>query len=474
MTNQTWAGAIRYEGKLGNDWKLTNNLAASWDDIDYYYTWGLRFLEGDEAGNTPYYRKDGDKKVPVSVDKLTRVGFTFAYNTLSIQESMELVGKKYWGNTKHSLLFGLGYTYMRLPRYYGAVYDGLNYNQKAQGGIIDFVNPNRNTGYINWEFSKRTVYTDKVAAAYIQDYMTWGKLNVLASLRFDNFNRNTHSNKIKGKDKILDEIYNDDNSNNALTYRFGLVYNFNKSLNVYASTSNFYKPHRVTYSKNNYYVDAQGKIMTEQDFRTIKPVTGEQYEVGAHYDLANVLSVNLAAYHIGINNVMRYGLGEKDGKRIAGIVGRSTSQGLELDVAYSPVKFFDFTLSYGLTNARVREFSTTSITKYVAAGNYIKDVPLHKLSSWAFGNFDLSKNSRLRLGLGFEQRGKTYTDESNQQTLPAYSIFHALASYRVGAMFVQLNANNLFDSLYYNEAISGNQYIPAEKFNVTLSLGFDI
>lgn len=475
LSHRAWAAAIRYEGYLGNGWKLHNSLSTSYDDIDYYSTDVIGYLTGSDApASAPYYYRDGDKQVPVSIDQIKRYGFAFAYNTLAVQDQLELTGKKQWGSTTHALLFGLGYTYMRLPRYDGATYSGPNYNSDGEGGITSSTAPERNQGYLNWTFGRRQLFTDQVYALYAQDYLTWGKLNALASLRLDYFSRNYEVNKIAGIGHILSTSYDHTVRNLALTYRFGLVYNFSKAFNVYASTSNFYKPQRVVLSSEVIYLHANGTEMTPSDLKKLPPVKGEQYEVGAHLDLGNTLSVNIAAYHISMSNVMKSNIGSLNGKRIGGLVGRSTSRGVEVDVAYSPIKALDLTLGYAYTDARVREFSSTVYTKDVAAGNYVRRVPRHKLVAWAFGNLALGHDQRLRLGLGLEQNGQSFTDERNLYKLPSYTVLHALAVYRTGAWTLQLNVNNLLDATYYRSAINSVQFIPAEERNLTLTVGFDL
>lgn len=468
LHHSSWAGVLRYEGMLGRGWKLSNSLSLSHDNIDYYSTDGISYVEG--TGN--HYRKEADgTKTLIDINHVQRSAFAFAYPTTSLQNQLELSSNKHWGMTKHALLLGYNFTNLSLNRYDNAEYDALAYDKDGVGGRMPSTDASkRNTGYINWEYKRRQDFRDWVHGVYAQDYMTWGKLNALASLRLDFFHRNFLVNKKIGQSFQRGEGL--EISNVALTYRLGLVYNFSKAFNIYASTSNFYKPQRVAFSSEVIYLNSDGREMTVSDLKRLKPSTGVQYEVGMRLDL-DKLSLSASAYHISMTNIMKSNLGERDGKTLGGIVGNLASQGVEVDLAYSPVKALDLTLGYALTDARLKASSVKAFASAVKEGNYVERVPRHKFVAWAFGNLPLS-SGRFRLGVGVEHSGKSFADESNLYTLPAYTLLNALAVYHQGNWTIQLNAGNLLDKKHYRLALNSTQYIPAPGRNVTLTIGFDL
>lgn len=484
LRHKSIAATAKWDWSMGKGWRLSNYFSASHDDIDYHSTDVISYITDGATGvagnttyeqalsNSPYRLADGKS---ISLDYVNRELFAFAYTTTSLQNQLEITGTKHWGNTKHSLLGGYSIAYLKLPRFDRANHSALGYTAGGAGGVMSTLEPQVNAGYNRWEFTRRQHFSDMVNALYIQDYMTWGKWNVLASLRGETFRRQYTIDRMKGRETVVNNEYDQTTSTAALTYRFGLVYNFSKELNVYLSTSNFYRPQRFRMSNDVVYVHPNGNPMTLDDVKTMKPLTGESYEVGARYDLGNKLSLSASAYYISLRNLLNFNLGVSSaGKKYVGIAGRSVSKGLEFDALYSPHKMVDLSLGYSYTDARIQEVAFDLGNKEADAGNRIARIPDHKLNAWVFGNFAPQRNSTLRLGIGLEHVGLSYTTATNQYSSPAFTLMHALASYKRGPLTLQLNANNLFDTEHYRTVINAVQYIPGEGRNLTLTIGYDL
>ncbi|MDO4706802.1 MAG: TonB-dependent receptor [Porphyromonadaceae bacterium] len=471
LEHKNVSSTLKYKYKLNKGWKITNQLSYSWDDIDYYSTDGLYYLESDvpTSQHAYYYMEHGTKRY-VSLSEVSRDGFAFAYDTRNIQNQLELSGKLTLGKSIHNLLAGYSLNTMKMSRF-----DRASYSGTGAGSVISLRNPQLYQGPVEFEFGRRQHFADIVHGWYLQDYATLGNLSILAGLRLDYFNLRTLVHKTKRKQ--LEAQTNDILTTNlSLTYRLGLIYTFNKYINLYASTSNYYKPQKRTLSSDVIYLNPDGTEMTPADLNRLRPQTGMQYEVGTHLTLGDRLSLNASAFYIKLNDVLATDLGAAPGgKNYGGLVGGFVSRGAELELAYTPSKRFDFSASYSYTDARISAYSPIKgiEAKNVQTGNFIHRVPLQKATAWGYYNEPLGRGI-LRLGFGVEFSDKAYTNETNSFELPAYTVAYALASYKVGKWTLQVNANNLFDKTYYRNAINGNQYIPAEGRNLLTTLAFDI
>ena len=463
LTNKTVKLHGKYSYAINDRWRLSEHAFFAYDSLNYYSTDGLNYLTGDKAVGAKHYYLDGNKKVPVLIDRVQRDGFGFAYGTLTAQNQLELTGRARWGNTKHALLAAYNFSYLNLRRSDRALYTGA-----GVGSIVTLKDPVLDQGPIYMKYRRMQIFNDLVNSLSVQDFMTWQKLNLLAGVRLDFFSRDYG---IYNTDdfKLLDRTLDQRQTNTAFTYRLGAVYNVTKYFNVYSSLSSFFKPQRITLSPEVVYMHPDGREMSDSELRSFKPLTGRQWEVGLHLDLGTELSLSAAAYHITLNNMVRTNLGTAaDGRKIGGPIGKSVSKGIELEMRYAPSTAFDFSLGYSLTDARIAEYTSSKFVKNVTAGNRLKRVPLDKLSAWGFYNIGLGrKGEAFRLGFGTEHSGSFYSDETNIFKVPGYTIFHAVASLNVSkALRLQLNVNNLFDAVYHRATINSTQYIPAEGRNL--------
>lgn len=472
LTNKTIKLHEKYTYAINDRWRLNQHAFFSYDSLNYYSTDGLNYLTGANATGATHYYLDGTNKIPVLIDRVQRDGFGFAYNTLSAQNQLELNGRVQWGNTSHALLLAHNFSYMHMGRSDRAAYTGA-----GVGSIVTLTGPILDQGPIYMKYRRMQVFHDIATGISAQDFMTWQNLNLLAGVRLDYFRRDYgiyNTDDFKLLDRTLEQIQ----TNLAMTYRFGAVYNFSKSFNVYASLSSFFKPQRITLSPEVVFLAPDGHEMSDSELRSFKPLTGRQWEVGLHLDLGTELSLSAAAYHITMNNMVRSNLGiYTDGKRkISGPIGKTISKGLELELNYAPSRAFDFSLGYALTDARISQYTSNPYASNVIAGNRLKRVPRDQVSAWAFYNVDLlGKDKTLRLGFGTEYSSDFYSDETNVFKVPGYTVFNAVASLTpLKGLRLQLNVNNLFDAAYHRVTINSTQYIPAEGRNIQFTTALSL
>ena len=81
----------------------------------------------------------------------------------------------------------------------------------------------------------------------------------------------------------------------------------------------------------------------------------------------------------------------------------------------------------------------------------------------------------LRLCFGAIHTGSFYSDETNIYKIDPSTIFNTVVSFSpMKALNLQLNVNNLFDTVYYSTTINSTQFIPAEGRNVQFTASLSI
>lgn len=453
------------------DWRINDHASYYWDDLSYYATEKLNYLTSEEPGEGfDHYYMNGEKKTYININQINRQGFAFDYKVNLFQNQLELHGKAKTGAVEHNLMFGYNLSTMYAPRYQNGKFSGPGHLS-----VVDVVDPQLNQGVVNYPFQKLNEIWETNHGLYVGDYMQiTKKFSALASLRYDSFNRTFCQSNVNGKEMITpgtDKKMTD----YAFTYRASLLYQFNKSVNVYGSASNFYKPTR-TYAQDGYvYVDSDGKEITPDGTNVFKPISGYQFEIGSHMDVGAWLTANIAIFYINKNNMVE-SLGKtEDGKNISGQVGRADSKGVEVDFHAEPVHGWTLDGGYTYTNARVRQFSSTTLAKTAQEGNFLTHAPEHMYYGWMYYRFQYNSPLRgLHLGAGFNGTSKAYVNAANTMEFDPYAVVNAMVSYQFKNWKLQCNVNNILNKTYYTTAVSTTGYIPEEGRNVLFTASFDL
>lgn len=454
------------------DWRINDHMSYYHDDLSYYATEKLNYLTSAEPGEGfDHYYMNGDKKTYININKINRQGFAFDYKVNLFQNQLELHGKAKTGQVEHSLMFGYNLSVLFAPRYQNAKFSGPGHLS-----VVNVVDPELNQGVVYYPFQKLNEVWENNHGIYVGDYLQITKqFSALASVRFDNFNRTFHQSNVEGKQIKEKDVVSKKMSDNAITYRASLLYQFNNAINIYGSASNFYKPTR-TYAQDGYvYIGSDGKELTPDGGNVFKPISGYQFEVGSHIGIGSRLTANIAAFYISKNNMVE-SLGKtEDGKNISGQVGRAESKGFEIDFLAEPVNGWTIDAGYTFTDARVAEFSYTEIAKSAQEGNYLTHAPKHMYYGWTYYHF--LNNTALkgfRIGVGFNGTSKAYVNAANTMEFDPYAVVNAMASYQFKTWKLQCNLNNIFDKTYYTTAVSTTGFIPEEGRNVMFTASFNM
>lgn len=500
MKNHGWNVSGQYTHTFDNGAKLMDRLSFTSDDINYFGTESLDYLESDDAIYDHYYMKNGKKRYICLDTVYLSFPLRFSHIAKTVSNTLELSGKASTGDVRHNYMGGWALVAMNRTSY-----SGYNLGEDVQGpGLYSHVavyDPH-SMGYMTSRFSKATPTHYYTNSLYAQDLMEFGEhWKVLAALRYDFFRYLSTSAKTPSGKREYEE-HGDFNriKNRALTYRFGAVYMPHPSTSLYASFASFFKPIRTFYQDNVVYVDAGGERFTpKKNEEVFKPEKGYQAEVGVKYQLNQYLTANASLFYIRkmnstatlTSNYQEEVGGEMVTKRVIGQVGAQDSKGFDFDVTVSPVSSLALTLGYGFNDSKIREMAEVKDKALADAiygndpaaskeslnstkGNWQANVP--NQTFYAYGSYTIPRGALkdLEFHLSSSYTGKVYRNTANSSWFDAYWISDLGLSYRLpNNVHLTFNLNNVFDKSYYNQAL-GQQLVPSMPRNFQVAISYKL
>lgn len=500
MKNHGWNVSGQYTHTFDNGAKLMDRLSFTSDDINYFGTESLDYLESDDAIYDHYYMKNGKKRYICLDTVYLSFPLRFSHIAKTVSNTLELSGKASTGDVRHNYMGGWALVAMNRTSY-----SGYNLGEDVQGpGLYSHVavyDPH-SMGYMTTRFSKATPTHYYTNSLYAQDLMEFGEhWKVLAALRYDFFRYLSASAKTPSGKREYEE-HGDFNriKNRALTYRFGAVYMPHPSTSLYASFASFFKPIRTFYQDNVVYVDAGGERFTpKKNEEVFKPEKGYQAEVGVKYQLNQYLTANASLFYIRKMNstatltssYQEEVGGEMVTKRVIGQVGAQDSKGFDFDVTVSPVSSLALTLGYGFNDSKIREMAEVKDKALADAiygndpaaskeslnstkGNWQANVP--NQTFYAYGSYTIPRGALkdLEFHLSSSYTGKVYRNTANSSWFDAYWISDLGLSYRLpNNVHLTFNLNNVFDKSYYNQAL-GQQLVPSMPRNFQVAISYKL
>lgn len=500
MKNHGWNVSGQYTHTFDNGAKLMDRLSFTSDDINYFGTESLDYLESDDAIYDHYYMKKGKKRYICLDTVYLSFPLRFSHIAKTVSNTLELSGKASTGDVRHNYMGGWALVAMNRTSY-----SGYNLGEDVQGpGLYSHVavyDPH-SMGYMTSRFSKATPTHYYTNSLYAQDLMEFGEhWKVLAALRYDFF-RYLSASATTPSGKREYEEHGDFNriKNRALTYRFGAVYMPHPSTSLYASFASFFKPIRTFYQDNVVYVDAGGERFTpKKNEEVFKPEKGYQAEVGVKYQLNQYLTANASLFYIRKMNstatltssYQEEVGGEMVTKRVIGQVGAQDSKGFDFDVTVSPVSSLALTLGYGFNDSKIREMAEVKDKALADAiygndpaaskeslnstkGNWQANVP--NQTFYAYGSYTIPRGALkdLEFHLSSSYTGKVYRNTANSSWFDAYWISDLGLSYRLpNNVHLTFNLNNVFDKSYYNQAL-GQQLVPSMPRNFQVAISYKL
>ena len=501
MRNYSWNISGQYTHQFSESMKLVDRLSFTSDDINYFGTEKLDYLESDEPIYNHYYWKSPTEKKYICLDTVyLSFPLRFSHIAKTVSNSLELNGHFYTGEVKHNYMGG--YSFVALNR---TSYSGYNLGEDVQGpGLYSHVSvyDPHSMGYMISRFSEATVTHHYANSIYLQDMIELNdQWKILAALRGD-FYRYLSAEATTPTGKREYENHGSFNRvrNKALTYRFGAVYLPHPNTSLYASFASFFKPIRTFYRDNVIYVDANGeRFNPTRNEEVFKPENGYQAEVGVKYDLSRFLQANASLFYIRKMNstatLTNSYQTEVDGQTkkltVIGQVGVQDSKGFDFDVTVTPLPTLVFTLGYGFNDSKIRKMKEVKDPELAQAiygsdaqaakdklnsqeGNWQANVP--NQTFYAYGSYTIPKGWLKNLEFHFSSSytGKVYRNTANSTWFDPYWITDLGASYTVNNhIHLTVNVNNLFNKSYYNQAL-GNQLVPSMPRNFQVALSYTL
>ncbi len=400
LTNQNATTQLRLEHQLDSQWMLRG---------------GIQYLDGSLDGGA--VENNG-----LAADGRT-VGRNYSerwlnWNDLAVQANLE--GHFDAAGVAHTLLLGVEL-------------DDFNYDSQIDrsGGAtndfpIDLYDPVY--GQPLPALTRTTTYDDenlKSYAFFLQDQIALTeRLTAQVGARLERFEQR-YENKLTPAGSW-------DQAHNAVSPRFGLIYDLTEELAVYANTSRSFKPNR-------------GADRSSQAF---DPEEGIAHEVGVKYELPeHDLSVTAALFHITKENVLTSDPVDSNYQVAA---GEARSRGFDISVAGNITPQWRMIGGYAYVDAEVTESSSASMP----VGTRLANVPRHSFSLLDTYEFAEGPLAGLGVGMGVKYVGdRKGGATSTAFDMDAYTTVDLLAYYPLTERVrLNLNLNNLFDEEYEERA----------------------
>lgn len=241
---------------------------------------------------------------------------------------------------------------------------------------------------------------------YLQDQVAFGGLNLLASLRYDDY-RSVTTNYLQNGDKAWV-------SQDRVTKRLGALYAFDNGISPFISYSEGFAP-----------VSPKGTLTAKE----VKPTTSKQVEGGVKYLLADyATTLTASVFNIRQKNVVTSDPGFLNYSQ----TGEVESKGAELSVVSRPTDNLTLIANYAYTHA-----INTEDDKY--QGKRPTQVPENAFNLWGDYTFENTPLKGLMLGAGARYTGSMEISPANDAgKLGGTTQYDLSASYRMGEILPSL------------------------------------
>lgn len=388
-----WSGFKQRQWMLG--YSFEHEFDSGWG-----FNQKARYFDVDTHQRSAYSTGTGSE-----VYQLNRFAYTTDEDLQSFNIDNQVTRTVALGDWQHHLL--AGFDYQKLNSHF-------HYRYASSTPGIDMRNPDHSQidndalGLVTAQ-KNRLGYQQN--GYYLQDQIAFGGLNVLASLRFDDY-RSVTTNYLQNGDKAWV-------SQDRLTKRLGALYAFENGLSPFISYSEGFAP-----------VSPQGTL-TAKD---VKPTTSKQVEGGVKYLLAEYATTFTASvFNIRQKNVVTSDPGFLNYRQ----TGEVESKGAELSAISRPTDNLTLIANYAYTHA-----INTEDDKY--QGKRPTQVPENAFNLWGDYTFDSTPLRGLTLGAGARYTGPMEISPANDAgKLGGTTQYDLAASYRMGELAPSLEGLTL-------------------------------
>ena len=276
-------------------------------------------------------------------------------------------------------------------------------------------------------------------SAYIQDQLDFGIVQVVAGVRYDEFDLDTTN---------LVNNFNGRRKDSKWSPRAGLILKPNETLSLYTSYSTSFLPQ-------------SGDQFTVLDATTddLRPEKFENIEAGIKWAIKPDLFATAAVFQLDRSNTRAV---DPNDTTLTVLTGKSRVKGVEMGLVGKVMPNWQTSFGYTYLDGEIRSTTTAA-----PAGRRLHQLPKHQISLW--NRYDLTAN--FGLGAGVIHQSKQFASVSNAVALPSYWRVDAAAYYTVNdRLSIQLNVENLFDEGYYASAHGDNNMQPAKPISARIGV----
>lgn len=446
---------INLQHKFNENWKLTSQLTYVNE-----YTMGSDIWPSNFEGNymirrLNYWEADNTMKFgQVFLNGYVKTGAV----SHKILAGLDLGSKKYMAD------WSQGYNldrYNETDDYKKPADHNYWYNLSTGNYDINGTNPysgpnNNNTpSYLAFDGTSKPLSVRAGAGStieqnytglYLQDELGFldDKLRLTLAARYTNVKENNYGTKSEA-DKI--------------TPRIGISYSIDESMSVYGLYDQAFVPQAAIF----------------RDGSTVKPITGNNMEVGVKKDwFGGKWNTTISAYNIIKNNATINDPANSPSEQYSILLGKTRVQGVEFDLKGEITRGFNAIFNYAFTENKITE---SNDPKNNPEGKRVPGYAKHTANGWL--NYTFTDGLLEGFGLSF---GGTYLGDrsswdwggTNTQQMGDYVKFDAGASWENSKFRVGLNVFNVFNRYLYSGSPYGNyHYYQAEApRNFRLSIGY--
>lgn len=379
-----WSGFKQRQWMLG--YSFEHEFDSGWG-----FNQKARYFDVDTHQRSVYSTGTGSE-----VYQLNRFAYTTDEDLQSFNIDNQVTRTVALGDWKHHLL--AGFDYQKLNSHF-------HYRYASSTPGIDMRNPDRGqieSNALGLYTAQKNRLSYQQNGYYVQDQVEFGGLNLLASLRYDDY-RSVTTNYLQNGDKAWV-------SQDRLTKRLGALYAFDNGLSPFISYSEGFAP-----------VSPQGTL-TAKD---VKPTTSKQVEGGVKYLLAEYATTFTASvFNIRQKNVVTSDPGFLNYRQ----TGEVESKGAEISAISRPTDNLTLIANYAYTHA-----INTEDDKY--QGKRPTQVPENALNLWGDYTFDSTPLRGVTLGGGARYTGPMEISPGNDAgKLGGTTQYDLAASYRMGEL----------------------------------------
>ncbi|MDR9892419.1 TonB-dependent siderophore receptor [Pseudenterobacter timonensis] len=383
-----------WSGFKQRQWMLGYSLEHEFDN-----GWGFnqkaRYFDVDTHQQSIYATGTGSE-----VYQLNRFAYTTDEDLHSFNIDNQVTKTVALGEWRHHLL--AGFDYQKLNSHF-------HYRYASATPGIDMRDPNYgqvDENALGLYTAQKNRLSYQQNGYYLQDQIEYGGLNLLGSLRYDDY-RSATTDYLQNGDKAWV-------SQDRVTKRLGALYAFENGISPFISYSEGFAP-----------VSPQGTL-TAKD---VKPTTSKQVEGGLKYLLADyATTLTASVFNIRQKNVVTSDPGFLNYRQ----TGEVESKGAELSLISRPTDTVTLIANYAYTHA-----INTEDDKY--KDKRPTQVPENAFNLWGDYTFDSTPLRGLTLGAGARYTGPMEISPANDQGKLGGTVQYDLAaSYQMGDLLPSL------------------------------------